>query len=47
MYCLREFLSISDISNSNLDYGLYLIKKDLFKINRILFIFDFSTSVYD
>ena len=36
-----------DIFNPNLDYGLYLIKKDLLKIYRILSTFDLSTSVYD
>ncbi len=47
MYRLREFPSVSDIPNSDLDYGLYLIKKDLLKIDRILSTFDLPAPVYD
>jgi len=36
-----------NISNPDLDYGLYLIEKNLFKMGRILFTFDLSISVYD
>ncbi len=38
---------MSNISNPNLDYGLYLIKKDLFKIDRILSTFDLPAPVYN
>ncbi len=38
---------MSDIPNSDLDYGLYLIEKDLLKIDRILSTFDLPVSVYD
>ncbi len=38
---------MSDISNPNLDYGLYLIEKNLFEIDRILSIFDLPASIYD
>jgi len=38
---------VSDIPNSDLDYGLYLIEKDLLKIDRILSTFDLPVSVYD
>ena len=47
MYRLREFPSVSDIFNPDLDYGLHLIKKNLFKISRILSAFDLSIFVYD
>ncbi len=46
-YRLREFLSVLNISNPDLDYGLYLIEKDLFKINKVLYIFDLSVLVYN
>ncbi len=36
-----------DIPNPDLDYSLYLIKKDLFEISRTLSTFDLSTPVYD
>ena len=36
-----------DISNPNLDYGLYLIKKDLFEMGRILSTFDLPTPIHD
>jgi len=47
VYRLREFPSVPDIFNSDLDYGLYLIKKDLFEMGKILSIFDLSASVHD
>ncbi len=36
-----------NISNPDLDYDLYLIKKDLLKINKILSAFDLSISIYN
>jgi len=44
---LREFSSVPNIFNPDLDYGLYLIKKDLFTIDRILSIFDLPAPVHD
>ena len=44
---MREFLSVFDISNPDLDYGLYLIEKDLFKIDRILSTFDLPALIYN
>jgi len=38
---------VSDIPNPDLNYDLYLIKKDLFKIDRILFTFDLPISIYN
>ena len=36
-----------DISNPDLDYGLYLIEKDLFEMGRVLSTFDLPAPVYD
>ncbi len=38
---------MSDISNPDLDYGLYLIKKNLLKINKTLSTFDLPTPIYN
>jgi len=38
---------VSDIPNPDLDYSLYLIEKDLLKIDRILSTFDLPTPVYN
>jgi len=38
---------VSDISNPDLNYGLHLIEKNLFEIDKILSTFDFPTPVYD
>ncbi len=36
-----------DISNLNLDYGLYLIEKDLLKMGRTLSTFDLPAPIHD
>ena len=47
MYRLREFPSVPNISNPDLNYGLHLIEKDLLKMGRTLSTFDLPAPIHD